>query len=87
MTLERSASIMDDIFHSSDLESRGRLLRIMHDFLVSESMKQHEEQKGEGLILCLALYLSSAGGAKGKQGGVVDMAELVGNTDGFADSG
>lgn len=72
MTLERSASIMDDIFHSSDLESRGRLLRIMHDFLVSESMKQHEEQKG---------------GAKGKQGGVVDMAELVGNTDGFADSG
>lgn len=72
MTLERSASIMDDIFHSSDLESRGRLLRIMHDFLVSESLKQHEEQKG---------------GAKGKQGGVVDMAELVGNTDGFADSG
>lgn len=52
MTLERSASIMDDIFHSSDLESRGRLLRIMHDFLVSESMKQHEEQKGEGPILC-----------------------------------
>ncbi|KAG2115459.1 hypothetical protein DEU56DRAFT_932992 [Suillus clintonianus] len=72
MTLGRSASIMDDIFHSSDLESRGRLLRIMHDFLVSESMKHHEEQKG---------------GTKGKQGGVVDMAELVGNTDGFADSG
>ncbi|KAG0704778.1 hypothetical protein DFH29DRAFT_981273 [Suillus ampliporus] len=72
MTLGRSASIMDDIFHSSDLESRGRLLRIMHDFLVSESMKHHEEQKG---------------GAKGKQGDVVDMAELVGNTDGFADSG
>ncbi|KAG2144172.1 uncharacterized protein EDB93DRAFT_1154179 [Suillus bovinus] len=70
MTLGRSASIMDDIFHSSDLESRGRLLRIMHDFLVSESMKHHEEQKG---------------GTKGK--GVVDMAELVGNTDGFADSG
>ncbi|KAG1749340.1 hypothetical protein EDB19DRAFT_1682083 [Suillus lakei] len=72
MTLGRSASIMDDIFHSSDLESRGRLLRIMHDFLVSESMKHHEEQKG---------------GTQGKQGGVVDMAELVGNTDGFADSG
>ncbi|OAX39889.1 hypothetical protein K503DRAFT_738603 [Rhizopogon vinicolor AM-OR11-026] len=72
MTLERSASIMDDIFHSSDLESHGRLLRIMHDFLVSESTKHHEEQKG---------------GNKGKQGGVVDMAELVGNTDGFADSG
>ncbi|KAG2340137.1 hypothetical protein BDR05DRAFT_553803 [Suillus weaverae] len=72
MTLGRSASIMDDIFHSSDFECRGRLLRIMHDFLVSESMKHHEEQKG---------------GTKGKQGGVVDMAELVGNTDGFADSG
>jgi hypothetical protein len=40
------------------------------------------------VIFCaLALYLFSAGGTKGKQGGVVDMAELVGNTDGFADSG
>jgi len=46
MTLDQSTSIMDDIFHSPDLESRGRLLRIMHDFLVSESAKHHEEQKG-----------------------------------------
>jgi hypothetical protein len=52
MTLERSASIMDDIFHSSDLESHGRLLRIMHDFLVSESTKHHEDQKGLSDLLC-----------------------------------
>jgi hypothetical protein len=40
------------------------------------------------VIFCvLALYQLSAGGIKGKQGGVVDMGELVGNTDGFADSG
>jgi cohesin loading factor subunit SCC2 len=59
MTLERSASIMDDIFHSSDLESHGRLLRIMHDFLVSESTKHHEEQKGLSDLLrpCAVLIL------------------------------
>jgi hypothetical protein len=39
------------------------------------------------IFYALAPYLFYAGGNKGKQGGVVDMAELVGNTDGFADSG
>ncbi|KAF8552743.1 hypothetical protein OG21DRAFT_1477602 [Imleria badia] len=72
MTLERSAGIMDAIFSSSDEESRGRLLRIMQDFLVSEAAKHAEQRKGSG---------------QGKGDGVVDMAELVGNTEGFADSG
>ncbi|KIJ60270.1 hypothetical protein HYDPIDRAFT_32393 [Hydnomerulius pinastri MD-312] len=72
MTLEQSAGIMDAIFASPDEESRGRLLRIMQDFLVSEAAKHTEKQKGP---------------AQGKSDGVVDMAELVGNTDGFADSG
>lgn len=47
MTLERSAGIMDAIFASPDEESRGRLLRIMQDFLVSEATKHAEQRKGE----------------------------------------
>ena len=47
MTLEQSAGIMDAIFASSDEESRGRLLRIMQDFLVSEAAKHAEQRKGE----------------------------------------
>ncbi|KAH7885125.1 sister chromatid cohesion C-terminus-domain-containing protein [Phlebopus sp. FC_14] len=72
MTLERSAGIMDAIFSSSDEESQGRLLRIMQDFLISEAAK-HEEQQKES--------------AYAKKERSVDIAELVGNTDGFADSG
>ncbi|KAF9220470.1 hypothetical protein BS17DRAFT_739205 [Gyrodon lividus] len=72
MTLERSADIMDAIFVSPDEESRGRLLRIMQDFLVSEVAKHAEQQKES---------------AQKKSDGVVDVAELVGNTEGFADSG
>ncbi|KAG9315547.1 hypothetical protein JVU11DRAFT_3168 [Chiua virens] len=72
MTLERSAGIMDTIFASPDEESRGRLLRIMQDFLVSEAAKHAEQRKSSG---------------QDKGDGVVDMAELVGNTEGFADSG
>lgn len=50
MTLERSAGIMDAIFTSSDEESRGRLLRIMQDFLVAEATKHAEQRKGESFI-------------------------------------
>jgi hypothetical protein len=46
MTLDRSAAIMDAIFASSDEESRGRLLRIMQEFLVSEAAKHSTKEKG-----------------------------------------
>lgn len=72
MTLEQSAGIMDAIFASPDEESRGRLLRILQDFLVSEAAKHTEQQKGSGQV---------------KKEGGLDMAQLVGNTDDFADSG
>ncbi|KAH7925870.1 hypothetical protein BV22DRAFT_1088167 [Leucogyrophana mollusca] len=72
MTLEQSANIMDAIFSSSDEENRGRLLRIMQDFLVSEASKHAAQQKGN---------------IRPKANTNVDMGELVGNTDGFADSG
>lgn len=35
----------------------------------------------------MALKRTVPGAAQGKGDGVVDMAELVGNTEGFADSG
>ncbi|KAI6114285.1 sister chromatid cohesion C-terminus-domain-containing protein [Pisolithus sp. B1] len=72
MTLDQSAGIMDAIFASPDEESRGRLLRILQDFLVSEAAKHAEQQKGSSQV---------------KNDGGVDMAHLVGNTDDFADSG
>lgn len=46
MTLDRSATIMDAIFASADEESRGRLLRIMQEFLVSEAAKHSAKEKG-----------------------------------------
>ncbi|KAI0064180.1 hypothetical protein BV25DRAFT_1934347 [Artomyces pyxidatus] len=75
MTLESSAVIMDAIFASQEEDGRGRLLKIMQDFLVSEAAKHSLKEKNKT-------------GSKGKQVAVdVNMDELVGNTDGFADSG
>ena len=49
MTLDSSATIMDAIFSSPDEESRGRLLRIMQEFLVSEATKHTAKEKGSDL--------------------------------------
>ena len=91
MTLDSSATIMDAIFSSSDEESRGRLLRIMQEFLMSEAAKHTAKEKGtnfQSWILegrCLRHYTENS---KSKtKGGDVNMEELVGNTDGFAESG
>ncbi|KAF8158512.1 hypothetical protein B0H34DRAFT_797892 [Crassisporium funariophilum] len=73
MTLERSATIMDEIFAAPEEEGRGRLLKIMQDFLVSEASKHSAKEKE-----------SSKSKSKPTD---VNMEELVGNTDGFADSG
>ncbi|KAF8073449.1 hypothetical protein FPV67DRAFT_1559883 [Lyophyllum atratum] len=73
MTKERSSTIMDVIFASPEEEGRGRLLKIMQDFLVSEAAKHSAKEK-------------EVVKAKGKPTDV-NMDELVGNTDGFADSG
>ncbi|KAG6919647.1 hypothetical protein DXG01_003511 [Tephrocybe rancida] len=73
MTMERSSAIMDAIFASPEEESRGRLLKIMQEFLVSEAAKHSAKEKEA---------------VKGKTKATdVNMDELVGNTDGFADSG
>jgi cohesin loading factor subunit SCC2 len=67
--------IMDATFTSHEEEGRARLLKIMQEFLVSEAAKHAQKEK-------------SKGNTKGKQVPTdVNMEELVGNTDGFADSG
>ncbi|KAJ7246366.1 hypothetical protein C8J57DRAFT_1675032 [Mycena rebaudengoi] len=75
MTLERSSTIMDDIFSSPDEERRGRLLKIIQEFLISEAAKNSAKLKDT---------ISVKGKAKPT---AINMDELVGNTDGFADSG
>ncbi|KAF8904085.1 hypothetical protein CPB84DRAFT_1773363 [Gymnopilus junonius] len=73
MTMERSARIMDDIFTSQEEEGKGRILKIIQDFLVSEAAKHSAKEKE-----------SNKGKSKTSD---VNMEELIGNTDGFADSG
>ncbi|KAJ7065085.1 hypothetical protein B0H15DRAFT_872762, partial [Mycena belliarum] len=75
MTQERSSVIMDDIFSSPDEDRRGRLLKIIQEFLISEAAKHSAKQKDTNAVK-----------AKAKPSDV-NMDELVGNTDGFADSG
>ena len=49
MTLPRSASVMDEIFASPEEEGRGRLLKIIQEFLVSEVSKHSAKEKGNFL--------------------------------------
>ncbi|KAJ3896942.1 hypothetical protein GG344DRAFT_35833 [Lentinula edodes] len=74
MTFDQSATIMDDIFASNDLDGKARLLKIIQEFLVSESIKHSRKEKGSSNLAR-------------KQLAEVNMDELVGNTEGFADSG
>ncbi|CAE6449430.1 unnamed protein product [Rhizoctonia solani] len=71
MTREDSAEMMDAIFASPQEEAQARLLKIMQDFLLSEASK----------------HAHATANNKPKKGVAVDMEELIGNTDGFADSG
>ncbi|KAI0927411.1 hypothetical protein AcV5_007956 [Taiwanofungus camphoratus] len=71
MTADTSATIMDTIFASPEEEARGRLLKILQDFLVSEAVKHAAKEKENPK----------------DRSTEVNMEELVGNTDGFADSG
>ncbi|KAL1664712.1 hypothetical protein GGF50DRAFT_101537 [Schizophyllum commune] len=72
MSTQDSAVIMDKVFSGDDEEARARILRIMQEFLQSQEQK-HAMQERES---------QKTGGASD-----VNMDELVGNTDGFADSG
>ncbi|KAK0464696.1 uncharacterized protein EV420DRAFT_1725943 [Desarmillaria tabescens] len=74
MTEERSASIMDEIFQSGSEETQGRLLKLLQEFLVSEAAKHSSKEKETAV-------------KRNTKASDVNMDELIGNTDGFADSG
>lgn len=50
MTLEPSTRIMDKIFQSDSDETKGRMLKILHDFLASEASKHAEMEKDKGEV-------------------------------------
>ena len=82
--------MMDEIFVSGSSDSRARLLRVFQDFLVSESTKHDALKRGisEFFLLsssCLTAAVESQKTVKADR--QVDMEELVGNTQGFAESG
>ncbi|KAK0188221.1 hypothetical protein F5146DRAFT_1062556 [Armillaria mellea] len=74
MTEERSARIMDEIFQSSNEDAQGRLLKLLQEFLVSEAAKHSSKEKESAV-------------KRNTKASDVNMDELIGNTDGFADSG
>lgn len=55
MTKEESSKIMDQIFQAPDEEGKGRLLRIMQEFLVSESEKHTAMEKGQLFFLVIVV--------------------------------
>ncbi|KAL5519986.1 hypothetical protein ACEPAG_1646 [Sanghuangporus baumii] len=75
MTLDSSATIMDAIFASAEDDNRVRLLKIMQEFLASESTKHSVQQ------------IAANKPARAKSNPGINMEELVGNTHGFAESG
>jgi len=92
MTSEPSTRIMDKIFQSDSDETKGRMLKILHDFLVSEASKHAEVEKEKGEILSIfiqSVLLNPVIGLKVTNGAYekVNLAELVGNTEDFAESG
>jgi cohesin loading factor subunit SCC2 len=81
---------MDAIFASPNEEQHVRLLKIFQDFMSSEAAKHSNSEKGKEYASWSGFLtlppLAETGKSAGKTAGV-QMDELVGNTDGFADSG
>ena len=56
MTAEPSAKIMDAIFLSPAEEARGRLLKILQDFLVAEAAKHAANEKGMTRLIAVLMH-------------------------------
>lgn len=69
-----SVTIMDQVFASEDRAAHAQLLKIIQDFLVSQSTAKEEK-------------VDRKTGGKAAKDTAVDMNALIGNLDGFADSG
>lgn len=73
MTRESMTKVMDDILKSSEAGDKLLLLKIIQEFLMTEHARRGPETAGQS--------------PKKQSPTKVDMSELVGNTEGFADSG
>jgi cohesin loading factor subunit SCC2 len=89
MTEDRSAVVMDQIFSSGEADARAQLLRIMHSFLMTEMTKHSAAEKGLAMAAashCVSTF-SLVNGESNVAKKEVNIDELVGNTQNFADSG
>lgn len=89
-----ATTIMDEVFASTDIDEQARLLGVVQDFLTQQAERNaHVVQKAtkpSALVRSTeaAPRLTRCAGSKAKKDKVeVDMHELIGNTDNFADSG
>ncbi|SCZ88805.1 BZ3500_MvSof-1268-A1-R1_Chr10-4g03099 [Microbotryum saponariae] len=83
MLLPPSTSIMDAIFASPAQQTQLQLLKIMQDFLGSQARAGGPTTAPASLVV----GASKRAAAAAKAHGAVKIEELVGNVDGFADSG
>ncbi|KZP01340.1 hypothetical protein CALVIDRAFT_492971 [Calocera viscosa TUFC12733] len=72
LTHDSTLTLMDTVLSSNDVEARGRVLKILQDFLASEATKRAEEERE---------YKKTGKRTE------VDMDELIGSANTFADSG
>jgi cohesin loading factor subunit SCC2 len=84
MMRPESGAIMDAIFEDADRkDARSRLLFLMQDFLSTQAIKNKEDPTE----VVRSKGTPSKRATPKKQQDGVDLNELIGNTDGFADSG
>lgn len=57
MLEEESTTIMDKIFTSSTVEAKALLLRIICDFLVSQTQMGHSDEKSEFTLCKIRAYM------------------------------
>lgn len=84
---DASTTIMDKIFLSTSTDAKALLLRILCDFLVSQSKETQMEDKGEQLSVMQCVFDWTNRRNSSEHAESIDMRLLIGNTDNFADSG
>lgn len=88
MISEGGAQVMEECFASTETTEKEMLLRILLDFLTSDSAKRAPDAPTVPVAPGRKASASASSVAAAKKATkAVDMKELVGNTDTFADSG
>lgn len=88
MTQDEGTQVMDSVFASGTAAETERLLRTILDFLNTDAERRAPERSAtEATAAASAVTLGRRRPKTNTSGGKVNMSELVGNTDTFADSG